>query len=132
VLEELCPQCGKHMVLKQGRFGPFTACSDYPTCKYIKQETTGVGCPDCGVGEIVVKKSKRGRVFYGCSTYPACKFTLWDKPVAQQCPECGARFVVEKVKKDGSRELYCRAEGCKYKQAILDADEEHSPSRRTA
>ena len=121
MLEELCPKCGKQMVLKQGRYGPFTACSNYPKCKYIKQETIGVGCPECGEGELVVKKSKRG-TFYGCSNYPACKFTLWDKPVAQACPQCGARFLVEKVKKDGSRELQCRAEGCKYKEALPDLD----------
>lgn len=119
MLEELCPQCGKQLVIKQGRYGPFTACSNYPKCKYVKQETTGVGCPECGVGELVVKKSKRG-TFYGCSTYPKCRFTLWDKPIAQDCPECGARFLVEKVKKDGSRELQCRAEGCKYKEALPD------------
>jgi DNA topoisomerase-1 len=114
VLEESCPQCGKHLVVKEGRFGPFTACSNYPECKYIKQETTGVTCPEDG-GEIVVKKGKRGRVFYGCSNYPKCNFALWDKPVAQSCPECGARFLVEKVSKDGTRHLQCREEGCKYK-----------------
>jgi DNA topoisomerase-1 len=127
-LEELCPQCGKQLVIKQGRYGPFTACSNYPKCKYVKQETTGVGCPECGVGELVVKKSKRG-AFYGCSTYPKCKFTLWDKPIAQDCPECGARFLVEKVKKDGSRELQCRAEGCKYKEALPDSGPSESEDR---
>ncbi|HWN97636.1 MAG TPA: topoisomerase DNA-binding C4 zinc finger domain-containing protein, partial [Blastocatellia bacterium] len=132
VLEELCPQCGKHMVLKQGRYGPFTACSDYPTCKYIKQETTGVSCPDCGVGEIVVKKSKRGRVFYGCSTYPACKFTLWDKPIAQQCPQCGSRFIVEKASKNGSRFLQCREEGCDYKEELPEAANEPEAQRPVA
>ena len=119
VLEELCPQCGKHLVVKEGRFGPFTACSNYPECKYIKQETTGVTCPEDG-GEIVVKKGKRGRAFYGCSNYPKCSFALWDKPVAQACPECGARFLVEKVSKDGTRHLQCREEGCKYKVELPD------------
>jgi DNA topoisomerase-1 len=82
-----------------------------------------VSCPECGAGELVVKKSKRG-TFYGCSNYPSCKFTLWDKPIAQSCPECGARFLVEKTKKDGSRELQCRAEGCKYKEALPDVEAE--------
>jgi len=123
MLEELCPKCGKQMVLKQGRYGPFTACSDYPKCKYIKQETIGVGCPECGTGELVVKKSKRG-AFYGCANYPTCKFTLWDKPIPQSCPECGARFLVEKVGKDGSREIQCRAEGCKFKEALPDTEPE--------
>jgi len=134
MLDELCPQCGKQLVLKQGRYGPFTACSNYPKCKYIKQETVGVSCPECGIGELVVKKSKRG-VFYGCGNYPACKFTLWDKPVPQSCPKCGARFLVEKIKKDGTRELGCRAEGCKYKEALPDepaAESEDKTSLKTA
>ena len=130
MLEEECPKCGKQLVLKQGRFGPFTACSNYPKCKYIKQETTGVGCPECGTGELVVKKSKRG-TFYGCSNYPKCKFTSWDKPVARDCPECSARYLVEKVKKDGARELQCRGEDCKYKEPlpeVIVADPDERPS----
>ncbi len=129
-LEELCPQCGKHLVVKAGRFGPFTACSNYPECKYIKQETTGVSCPECG-GEIVVKKGKRGKSFYGCSNYPKCKFALWDKPVAEACPQCGARFLLEKTSKDGSRKLVCREEGCNYSQPLGDAgkaDSQHEPT----
>lgn len=133
VLEEHCPQCGSNLVLKQGRYGPFTACSNYPKCKYVKQETTGVSCPECGTGEVVEKKSKRG-AFYGCSRYPACKFTMRDKPVPQACPTCGARYVVEKTSKDGSRELQCIAEGCEFKEALPDApaETEDSPSRLTA
>ena len=129
MLDEECPKCGKQLVLKQGRFGPFTACSNYPKCKYIKQETTGVGCPECGTGELVVKKSKRG-TFYGCSNYPKCKFTSWDKPIARDCPECGARYLVEKVKKDGSRELQCRGEDCKFKESLPEAvaDPDEKPS----
>jgi DNA topoisomerase-1 len=121
VLEEICPQCGKHLVAKQGRFGPFTACSNYPDCKYIKQETTGVTCPEDG-GEIVVKRGKR-KTFYGCSNYPKCKFAVWDRPVAETCPQCGARFLVEKAKKDGSRELQCRTGGCKYKKPVIEVSE---------
>ncbi|MEW6131474.1 MAG: type I DNA topoisomerase [Acidobacteriota bacterium] len=119
-LEELCPQCGKHLVIKQGRFGAFTACSNYPECKYIKQDTTGVACPEDG-GEIVVKRGKR-KTFYGCSNYPKCNFVLWDKPVAKSCPQCGARFLVEKWKKDGSRELLCRNEDCDYKEAVVETE----------
>jgi len=128
MLEEECPKCGMQLVIKQGRFGPFTACSNYPKCKYIKQETTGVACPECGDGELVVKKSKRG-TFYGCSTYPKCKFTLWDKPIARECPECGARYLVEKVKKDGSRELQCRNEDCKYKEQLPEVETTESDEK---
>ncbi|HXG93096.1 MAG TPA: type I DNA topoisomerase [Blastocatellia bacterium] len=129
VLEELCPQCGKRLVIKEGRFGPFTACSNYPECKYIKQETTGVACPECG-GDIVVKKSKRGKVFYGCANYPKCTFTLWDKPVPQACPECGARFMVEKHTKAGKHYLMCANEECKHKQPIADVGVKEKEAER--
>src|SRR5262249_21686433 len=80
-LAEPCPQCGNNLVVKQGRYGEFIACSNYPECKYIKQETTGVACPREGCdGEIVQKKSKRGRVFYGCRNYPECDIVYWEKP----------------------------------------------------
>jgi len=128
MLEEECPKCGMQLVIKQGRYGPFTACSNYPKCKYIKQETTGVACPECGTGELVVKKSKRG-AFYGCSSYPKCKFTLWDKPIARECPECGARYLVEKVKKDGTRELQCRSEDCKYKEQLPEVETTESDEK---
>jgi DNA topoisomerase-1 len=133
VLEERCPQCGSNLVIKQGRYGPFTACSNYPKCKYIKQETTGISCPECGEGEIAERRSKRG-AFYGCTRYPACKFTMRDKPVPRECPKCGARFLVEKTKKDGTRELHCIAEGCKYKEPIPDTDvsDEQEASRMIA
>jgi DNA topoisomerase I len=131
VLEELCPNCGKHLVVKAGRYGPFTACSNYPECKYIKKETTGVACPECG-GDIVVKKGRGKRAFYGCSNYPKCNFAVWDKPVAQACPACGARFMLEKVSKDGNRYLQCREEGCKHKEPLPDAPVEEQPEKKRA
>src|SRR5437762_2826792 len=80
-LEEKCPECGNHLVIKHGRFGPFTACSNYPQCKFVKRQTLGIPCPEKGcTGEIVVRRTKRGKTFYGCSRYPECKFTAWDKP----------------------------------------------------
>ncbi len=86
LLEETCPVCAKQLAIKHGRFGEYTACSDYPNCKYIKLKTTGVPCPNgCG-GEIVERKSRRGKVFYGCSNYPDCDFVLWNKPVAEALP----------------------------------------------
>ena len=130
VLEEHCSNCGNNLVLKQGRYGPFTACSNYPKCKYIKQETTGVSCPECGTGEIVEKKSKRG-AFYGCSRYSACKFTMRDKPVSQSCPKCGARYVVEKTRKDGSRELQCIAERCEFKEALPEVSQGEAEDKPT-
>lgn len=90
---ESCPLCGNPLVLRKSRYGTFTACSNYPTCKYIKQEEKEVKtvckCPNCG-HDIIEKKSKRGKVFYGCNNYPKCKTAYWDKPIGESCPECGA------------------------------------------
>ena len=113
ILDEKCPKCGSNLVIKQGRFGEFTACSSYPTCKYVKQKTTGVLCPKDG-GEIVERKSRRGKVFFGCANYPDCDFTLWNRPVAEKCPDCGAPFLVEKITKRHGRQLICNNEDCSY------------------
>jgi DNA topoisomerase-1 len=119
-LEEKCPECGNHLVIKHGRYGQFTACSNYPQCKYVKRETLGIPCPEKGcTGEIVVRRSKRGKTFYGCSRYPDCKFTAWDKPVAEPCPSCGSPILLEKTnKKTGETVRSCPNESCKYQHAV--------------
>jgi DNA topoisomerase-1 len=93
--DEVCPKCGKPMVVKFGRFGKFLACSGYPECKYTKsfQVKVGVKCPQCG-GDIVQKKSKKKRIFYGCSNYPDCTFAINFKPLPQPCPKCGGLLTV--------------------------------------
>jgi DNA topoisomerase I len=116
MLDEKCPKCESNLVLKQGRFGEFTACSNYPTCKYVKQKSTGVLCPKDG-GDIVERKSRRGKVFFGCANYPDCDFTLWNRPVPEKCPDCGAPFLVEKVTKRHGRQLVCNNEDCSYVRA---------------
>jgi DNA topoisomerase I len=113
ILDEKCPKCGSNLVIKQGRFGEFTACTSYPNCKYVKQKTTGVLCPKDG-GDIVERKSRRGKVFFGCANYPDCDFTLWNRPVAEKCPDCGAPFLVEKTTKKHGRQLVCNNEECSY------------------
>ena len=117
-LDEKCPKCESPLVIKQGRFGEFTACSSYPACKYVKQKTTGVLCPKDG-GDIVERMSGRGTVFFGCAKYPACDFTLWNRPIAEACPECKAPFLVEKITKRGGRQLRCSNEGCLYVRSDL-------------
>ena len=96
---ENCPECGSPLVKRRGRYGEFVACSNYPTCKYIKKEAKTVveimPCPKCD-GMIVEKKTKRGKIFYGCNHYPKCDFASWDKPV-KKCPQCG-EIMVEKKK----------------------------------
>jgi DNA topoisomerase-1 len=119
ILDEPCPRCGSNLVIKQGRFGEFTACTKYPECRYVKHKTTGVKCPkdaDKG-GEIVERKSKRGKVFFGCSNYPDCDFVLWNRPVAEKCPQCGAPFLVEKITKKHGRQLLCNNEECDYSRS---------------
>ena len=113
ILDEKCPKCDSNLVIKQGRFGEFTACTNYPACKYVKQKSTGVLCPKDG-GDIVERKSRRGKVFYGCANYPDCDFVLWNKPIAGTCPECNAPFLVEKVTKRHGRQLICNNEECSY------------------
>ena len=114
-LDEKCPQCSNNLVQKYGRFGEFTACSNYPACKFVKQKTIGVKCPECTEGEVVERRSRRGKTFYGCNRYPDCNFVAWARPVAEKCPDCGGAYLVEKYLKAGAF-LQCAASGCKYKR----------------
>ena len=121
---EVCEKCSRPMVVKQGRYGEFLACSGYPECKHTRSlhsggpaTSTGVACPEEGcTGEIMERKSRRGKIFYGCSRYPDCTFALWDKPVDRQCPECGAPYLVEKETKKEGLVIKCAQKGCGYKE----------------
>ena len=119
ILDEKCPQCGKPLAVKDGRFGEFTACSNYPECKYIKLKEVGLDCPreNCG-GRIVERRSRRGRVFFGCNNYPKCDFVTWYRPVAERCPSCGNPYILEKITKKDGTTLFCDHEGCGYKKAV--------------
>ena len=110
---EVCPNCGKPMVIKNGRYGKFEACSGYPECKYIKPKEKApqvevCDCPKCG-GKIVERKTKRGKVFYGCSNFPKCKVAVWDKPTGELCPECHSLLVTDK-------EGIVKCNSCDYKK----------------
>jgi DNA topoisomerase-1 len=111
-----CPTCGKPMVFKDGRFGRFIACTGYPECKTTKPITIGVACPEegCG-GELTERRSKRGKPYYGCANYPACKFVVWQRPVANPCPKCGAPFLITRAAR-GKRYLACWRQGCDYRR----------------
>lgn len=113
--DEVCEKCGSPMVIKHGRFGRFLACSNYPDCKNAKPilQKLGIKCPKCGEGDIIVRKSKKGKVFYGCSKYPDCDFVSWDKPTGNKCPDCGSPLV-ETDKKSKHKEK-CSNKECKYK-----------------
>jgi DNA topoisomerase-1 len=119
-LDEVCPQCGEaRLVVKDGRYGAFTACGNYPKCKYIKPKTVGVSCPKPGCGgELSERRTKRGKTFYGCVKYPACDFVTWNKPVAEQCPQCGSPYLLEKSTKKEGLVHYCNEESCDYKISV--------------
>ena len=116
--DQVCEKCGSPMVVKTGRFGKFIACSAYPQCKTTKPLALGVKCPqpDCG-GDLVQKRTKKGRSFFACGNYPKCEFALWDRPVPKTCPTCQAPFLVEKVSKQAGRSVQCRNEECGYREA---------------
>ncbi len=119
-IDEKCPDCGKNLAIRQGRFGEFTACSDYPKCKYIKRDTLGIKCPKCKKGEIAVKKSKRGKAFYGCTNYPKCDEVYWDKPSVEACPKCAATMLFTKTTKKDGTVKYCNVDTCDYKEQLAD------------
>ena len=98
---ETCPECGNPLVIRKGKYGEFTACSNYPECKYIKKEEKKANeickCPNCD-GMIVERKTKKGKIFYGCNNFPKCKTAFWDKPIDEKCPECGSILLEKKDK----------------------------------
>ncbi len=127
--DEVCEKCGKPMLVRFGRFGKFLGCSGYPECKtilpMIKPAKLGVACPDCGgvegkAGEILEKRSRRGKIFYSCNRYPDCTFASWDKPIPMPCPLCQAPFVVEKTTKRAGTVRRCIKEGCDFQETAAE------------
>ena len=116
-----CEKCGGDMVLRNGKFGSFYACANYPACKYTKQRTkeVGVPCPKCG-SNIVVRYSRSKTAFYGCEKYPACDFSSWDMPVAEKCPDCGKNLYVKK----GKQMLVCHDEACGFSKPYVEAEQD--------
>lgn len=124
VTDVLCEKCGRHMVIKMGRFGKFLACSGFPDCRNAKPivKEIGVECPKCKTGHVVERRSKKGRIFYGCDQYPECDFVSWDKPAAKPCPVCSS-LMVEKNTKAGAF-LQCTECGHREENQQADADGE--------
>lgn len=123
--DEICDKCGRKMLIKSGRFGKFLACSGFPNCKNTKSflDKIGINCPEEGCpGEIVRKKTKKGRIFYGCSNYPKCSFMTWNKPVDKKCPKCNSILVLDKNKKSGFY-YKCSNSVCDYKNFIKEDKE---------
>jgi DNA topoisomerase-1 len=113
ISDVICEKCGKNMVIKHGRFGKFLACPGYPECKNTKAivDELNVKCPKCD-GNLVKRKSKKGRVFYGCSNYPNCDFVSWDEPIEEKCPQCGGIMVIKRNKKE--KIIKCISKECEY------------------
>ena len=125
VLDEKCPQCGKNLIKRKGRYGEFIACEGYPKCKYSRKIegaakekkpllSTGIKCPSCGTGEIVERFSRRGK-FYGCTNYPKCGFVSNYAPIARACPQCGNSYMLRKELKKGN---FAECPQCKLKEEI--------------
>lgn len=113
-VDETCPQCGRQLVVKRGRYGKFLACPGFPECQFTKPylESIGVSCPKCG-GQVVQRRSKKGRIFYGCGNYPKCDYISWQQPTEKACPQCGERLV-KKQSARGGRTLTCPRKECGY------------------
>ncbi len=111
---EVCEKCGAPMVLRTGRFGKFLACSKYPECKTTKPVSLGVKCPLDG-GDVVERRSKKGRLFYSCGNYPNCKFISWYRPVNRACPDCGSPYLLEKKTREGTA-VFCPEKSCGHKE----------------
>jgi DNA topoisomerase-1 len=107
--DEVCEKCGRPMVIKLGKYGKFLACGGFPECRNLRPllQRIGVPCPTCNKGEIVQRRSKKGRAFFGCERYPGCDFVAWNKPVSTSCPRCGA-YMVEAGRKGQVRCSSCR------------------------
>ncbi len=114
-LDRSCPNCGKPLVVRHGRFGKFIGCSGFPECRFTEPwlDRLGIRCPQDG-GELVERRTRRGRVFYGCANYPQCDFTTWKRPLPQPCPECGGLLVA-----DNGDHALCLACDRRWKQAEL-------------
>ncbi|MCF6765080.1 type I DNA topoisomerase [Thiotrichales bacterium 19S3-7] len=127
VADRKCPECQHDLLIKQGRYGKFIGCSNYPNCKHMepleKPKDTGVHCPKCKTGEIVEKKSRRGKVFYACNGYPKCKYSLWYPPHDEACPKCNWPIVIIKTTKKRGVEKLCPQEDCDFCEVLESAKE---------
>lgn len=116
--DEICDICGSDMVIKFGRFGKFIACKNYPECKGTKPilDKIGVKCPSCEDGEVIIRKTKKGRPFYGCSSFPKCKFVSWDRPTGETCPKCSSYLIETKNK--NIEKIKCSSKECDFEKEV--------------
>ncbi|MAX53818.1 MAG: DNA topoisomerase I [Methylophaga sp.] len=117
-----CPKCDSDLWIRTGRYGKFIGCSSYPKCKHIESlerpVNTGVECPQCHKGEILTRKSRRGKVFYSCSEYPDCDYALWNEPLKEPCPKCNWPILTLKTTKSRGTEKVCPQKDCDYSEKV--------------
>jgi len=128
--DKKCEKCQKPLVVKNGKYGKFLACSDYPNCKYTQAITLGIPCPLCKDGEIAQKRSKYGRFFYSCNKWPNCNFAIWDKPITQACPKCRFPILTEKITKRSGLMHKCSQKECDFLE-IIDPNYGKTPVEET-
>jgi DNA topoisomerase-1 len=120
-----CPQCNGALIFREGRYGPFIGCSQYPTCRYIESlnqpKDTEVPCPVCNKGSLYQRKSKRGKIFYSCSRYPECEYAIWNQPLKEPCPQCHWPILTFKETKKNGKQKVCPQPNCQY---TIQVDEE--------
>ncbi|MDH5301673.1 MAG: type I DNA topoisomerase [Gammaproteobacteria bacterium] len=124
----VCPECSSNLIIRQGRYGKFIGCSGYPDCKYIepleKPKETGVQCPQCKQGEMLQRKSRRGKMFYSCSRYPDCDYAVWNEPINQPCPSCNWPMLTIKTTKRKGTEKVCPQKECGFAEAVESSGED--------
>ncbi len=125
-----CPECESDLLIRHGKYGKFIGCSGYPDCKFIepleKPEDMGVKCPECKKGNMLKRKSRRGKIFFSCEHYPTCKYAVWNEPIDKTCPECSWPMLTKKVTKRRGTEYVCPQDDCKFVEAVEDEDEEEA------
>jgi len=126
--EHICDKCGKNMVIRSGRYGEFLACSGYPECKNARPMPLGVPCPKCGRDVIEIRGKKKGKKsFFGCAGYPECDFKLWQKPVAEPCPQCASPYLL-RTGGEKNPKLTCPDKNCGYSRKLTPDEGEASPT----
>ncbi|MCW5589308.1 MAG: type I DNA topoisomerase [Legionellales bacterium] len=122
IADRKCPQCTSDLVIRVGRYGKFIGCSNYPNCKHMepleKPANTGVTCPECREGNLLKRKSRRGKIFYSCERYPKCGYAIWNEPIQETCPNCAWPILTIKITKKNGTEKVCPQQECKFSEAM--------------
>jgi DNA topoisomerase-1 len=129
-IHQSCPHCHQNLTSKNGKFGKFLACQNYPKCTFTQAASLGMACPQCSLGEIAKKRSKKGRFFYGCNQWPNCNFALWDPPIAKTCPRCQFPLLIEKTMRRAGPTHRCFQKGCSYFE-VVEHLSDRTPAQQT-